>query len=91
MGGLFVMDEARGRLYPPEMFGYSCRELATGTGVIDRGPILGVMIALLNSEDSRFLLPSKNLFALSLSSGSEILPNLGVGGTLLDWGMVRTR
>jgi len=45
-----------------------------------------LLLALPKSEDKRFLLPPK-IFVLSLSSGSEILPSLGVGGILLDWDM----
>jgi len=66
--------------------GYSYRVTGAGAGVIDLGtPIFGVIFfpALLNKEDSRFLLPPK-ILVVSLSSGREILPSLGVGGILLD-------
>jgi hypothetical protein len=40
-------------------------------------------LALPKIEDRRFLVPPK-IFVSSLSSGSEMLPNLGVGGIFLD-------
>jgi hypothetical protein len=40
-------------------------------------------VAFPKSEDKRFLVPPK-IFVLSLSSGSDMLPNLGVAGIFLD-------
>jgi hypothetical protein len=52
-------------------------------------PIFGVIsvVGFLINEDSHFLVPPKILVA-SLSSGSEILPSLGVGGILFDSDML---